>query len=83
MGENQASDSILQKCYQPLPLSHYKVVHCIVGYTGHVSIGEGSDDSLFRGGDREIVETRRVPDNVLDIVDHELHFYNIRITFIS
>ncbi len=77
MMEDQAPGSVLQKCYQPLALSLHKVVDHIVGCAGYVSLREGSDNLLLRGGDREIVERRWIPDNVRDIVDHKFHFVSL------
>ena len=63
MVQDQAPGFVLQKCYQPLALSLHKVVDHIIGCAGYVSLREGSDD-LLRGGNREIVERRWIPDNI-------------------
>jgi len=68
---------VLQKSYQPLALSLHKVVNHIVGCAGYVSFRKGSDDLLLRGGNGEIVERRRIPNNIRDIVDHKFHFLSL------
>ncbi len=77
MIEDQAPGSVLQKCYQALALSLHKVVDHIIGCAGYVSLREGSNDLLLRGGNREIVERRWIPDNIRDIVDHKFHFVSL------
>ena len=77
MGEDQAPEFVLQKCYQTLALSLHKVVDHIVGCAGHVSLREGSNDFLLCSGNRKIVERRWIPDNLRDIVDHKLHFVSL------
>jgi hypothetical protein len=58
MMKNQASGFVLQKCYQLLILFLHKVVDHIVECARYVSLRESSDNLLFRGGNREIVERR-------------------------
>ena len=74
MVENQASDFVLQKCYETLSLSLYKVINHIVEHAEHVSLSESSNDLLLCGGNQEIVKRRQISDNVSDIVDHKFHF---------
>lgn len=77
MIEDDGPGFVLQKCYQPLALSLHKVVDHIVGCAGYVSFRKGSDDLLLRGGNGEIVERRRIPNNIRDIVDHKFHFLSL------
>ena len=74
MVEDQASGSVLQKRYQPLALSLHKVIDHDVGKAGYVSLCEGSDDFLLRGGNCEIVERGWIPDNLRDTVNHKFYF---------
>jgi hypothetical protein len=47
-----------------------------------VSSDKSSDDFLLCDEDCEIVKTRQISDNVLDIVNHKLYIYNIKTAFI-
>jgi hypothetical protein len=66
-----------------LAFFYYKVVYRIIKYTKHVNLGEGNNNFFFRGKNREIIEIKRVLNNIFNIVDHELYFYKIKIIFIS
>ena len=68
------SDFVLQKCYQTLFLSLYKVINHIIRCTEHVSLSENSDNLLLCSENQEIVKRRQISDNVPDIVDHKFHF---------
>lgn len=58
------------------------VVEHIVGYEGYMSLREGNDDLLLRGGNREIVEGRRNSDNFFDIVSINSTLYCISTIFL-
>lgn len=42
-----------------------------------MSFRKGNYDLLFRNGNDEIVERRRIPNNIRDIVDHKFHFLSL------
>ena len=64
----------MQKYYQTLAFSLYKVIDYIVGYAGYISFREGSNNLFLRRENREIIERRWISDNLRDIVDYKLYF---------
>lgn len=65
---------LLKKCDDPLSFPFDEVIERGVGLTGHVSLSQPTDDLLFRRGNFEAFERRRVPGNVLDAVDRKFDF---------
>lgn len=74
MVNSQALGFVLEKCNQTLPFSLYEVIEHIIECTGYMSLGESGNDLFLRGGDREVLERRRIPDNFFDIIDHKFNF---------